>query len=258
MEALPVLVIVVLGVVAWFVLAQRSKRQGVLAQLAASLGGQAGSNEVRGALDGVGVHLEFTTRGSGSSTTQWTYVTCALPPGYPLSLHLEEHGWFDRGKIERGDMVDVELGHAAFDQKFRVEAAPADVVRRLLTPEVCAFLLRQRRAELETKDGALRLAVRGWLDEIGAAQEAIAMTVAVARDVRTAHHAADAELPRPLVGDAYRGFVDDAPVRAAQAARADEVAKVEALRRQRTATQTVIVLLALFGVSVAAALWIAT
>lgn len=241
MEAFPVvLTLVAIVGVAWFALAQRSKRQGQLAQLAASLGGQAGSNDVRGALDGVGVHLQFTTRGSGSSSTQWTYVDCALPPGYPLSLHVEEHGWFDRGKIERGDMVDVEVGHPAFDQKFRVEAAPADVVRRLLTPEVCEFLLRQRRAELETKDGGLRLAVRGWLDEIGAAQEAIAMTAAVARGVRAAHHAADAELPRPIVGDAYRGFADDAPVRAAQAARADEVAKVEALRRQRSLTQTLV------------------
>ncbi|MBL8624333.1 MAG: hypothetical protein JNK64_23705 [Myxococcales bacterium] len=255
MEAMPVLITVgLLGAVAWMALAGRAKRRSVLAELAAHLGGQAGSNDVRGALDGVGVHLQFTTRGSGSSSTQWTYVDCPLPPGYPLTIHLEEHGWFDRGKIERGDMVDVEVGEPAFDEKFRVEAAPAEVVRRLLTPEACAYLLRIGRVELQTVGGTLRLAIRGWLDRADAAREAIAITVAMTRGVRAAHTAVDAEVARPIVGDAYRGFADDRPVRAAQAARADEVAKVEAIRRNRAATQTLIVVVAMIVIGVMAAL----
>lgn len=243
---MPVLITVgLIGVVAWMALAGRAKRKSLLAELAAHLGGTAGSNDVRGALDGVGVHLQFTTRGSGSSSTQWTYVDCPLPPGYPLTIHLEEHGWFDRGKIERGDMIDVEVGEPAFDEKFRVEAAPAEVVRRLLTSEVCAYLLRSGRVELQTIDGALRLAIRGWLDQVEAAREAIAITVAMARGVRAAHTAVDAEVARPIVGEAYRGFADDRPVRAAQAARAAEVAKVEAIRRGRAATLTLIMVAAI-------------
>ncbi|MBK7075496.1 MAG: hypothetical protein IPH44_24715 [Myxococcales bacterium] len=255
MEAMPVLITVgLIGAVAWMALASRAKRKSVLAELAGHLGGQAGSNDVRGALDGVGVHLQLTTRGSGSSSTQWTYVDCPLPPGYPLTIHLEEHGWFDRGKIARGDMVDVEVGEPAFDEKFRVEAAPAEVVRRLLTPEVCAYLLRVGRVELATLDGNVRLAIRGWLDQADAAREAIAITVAIARGVRSAHTAADAAVARPIVGGAYRGFADESPVRAAQAARADEVAKVEAVRRQRAATRTLVLVMVMIGIGVLAAM----
>lgn len=247
-----------IGAVAFFALAARARRKGVLAQLAQHLGGTAGSNDVRGTHEGVAVHLQFATRGSGSSQTQWTYVDCPLPPGYPLTIHLEEHGWFDRGKIERGTMVDVEVGDAAFDEKFRVEAAPAEVVRQILTPPVCAYLMAARQAELTTSDGALRLAQRGWLDQLDPARAAIATAVTIARGVRPAHAAADAAVARPIVGGAYRGFADESPVREAQSARADEVARVEALRRQRSATQTLIWTLIVLGVGVAIAVAIAS
>ncbi len=247
-----------IGLFAFFTLAARGRRKDVLAELAKHVDGQAGSNDVRGTLDGVDVHLQFTTRGSGSSSTQWTYVDCPLPPGYPLTMHLQAHGWFDRGKIERGDMVDVEVGDPTFDEKFRVEAAPADVVRRILTPEVRGYLVVQGQVEVTTTDGVLRLAVRGWLDQLASAREAIATAVAIARGVRPAHAAADAEVPRPIVGGAYRGFADESPVRAAQAARVDEVARVEAVRRQRSVTQTMIWVLVVIGVGVAFAAAIAS
>ena len=90
------------------------------------------------------------------------------------------------------------------------------------------------------------------------AREAIATAVAIARGVRPAHAAADAEVPRPIVGGAYRGFADESPVRAAQAARVDEVARVEAVRRQRSVTQTMIWVLVVIGVGVAFAAAIAS
>jgi hypothetical protein len=250
-QALPILFTLgLLSLVAWASMAGRARRRGVLGQLAGHLGGQAGGNDVRGTLDGIGVHLRFATRGSGSNQTRWTYVDCPLPPAYPLAIHLQDHGWFDRGKIDRGAMVDVEIGHPAFDEKFRVEAAPADVVRRMLTPAVREYLLAQGEVELATEDGALRLAIRGWLEKVEAAQEAIAITVGLVSAVRAGHHAADAEVPRPIVGGAYRGFADEAPLHAARAARADEVARVEAVRRKRNVTQTllgVVIVLAIGG-----------
>ncbi|MBK9036517.1 MAG: hypothetical protein IPL61_35595 [Myxococcales bacterium] len=237
-----VIVVAAIGGVVWGIV-RASTRRDMLRELAASLGGEATSNTAAGQLDGVRVRLEFATRGSGSSSESWTYVDGVLPSGYPLVLHLEEHGWFDAGKIARGEMIDVVVGDLPFDQKFRIEGAPADVVQRLLTPPTRAYLLAQRRVELTTTPGNLRMAVRGWLEQPADARAALALVAGLASGLRAASLALDAEVPMTTgAGGAYRAGPDDAPLRAAREARAEEVARVEATRTARLARQRFIVI----------------
>lgn len=230
---LAIIVIIVLVAVAHG--QQRAgQRRDTLGVLAAELGGIATPSAVTGAVAGVDVHLEFATRGAGSSTTSWTEITCPLPPGYPVALYLTHHGWFDAGKIERGEMVDIIIDDPPFDARYRVEGAPAELVKRLLTPEVRAYLMAHANAELTARDGRLLLAVMGWLDEVDAARHAIQVATAIATAVRTASLALDAEVPMTQGESPYRGIPDDAPIRRARAARADEVGRLELTRAQRT------------------------
>lgn len=222
--------------------ASASKRKGVLQALADELGGTSTSNGVRGTLDGVAVSLEFETRGSGSSSESWTYLDAALPGGYPLSLNLDRHGWFDRGKIERGEMIDVIVGDAAFDDAFRVEGAPAEVVKRMLTPELRAYLMAHPRIEVRTLAGpTLRIAVRTWLDQHADARRGLWTVARLAASLRPVSLALDAQIPTTTTGDAYRAMPSDQPLREARASRVDEVARVESVRQRRRGNEIAIV-----------------
>lgn len=205
----------------------------MLAELARGLGGTSTGNGASGTHRGVATALSFTTTGSGSTVQQWTDVTCALPRGYPFTLHLERHGFFDRGAIERGEMTDVVVGDPAFDDAFRIEGAPAEVVRRVLVPDVRRALLAYGRPTIQTSTGDLCLRVNGWLEDLTAARAAIDCAATIAAGVRDASLALDAAVPLVHDGPAYRSVVSDAPLQEARAARAAEVAGVARTRLAR-------------------------
>src|SRR4051812_1281829 len=75
---------------------RKQERDGALGMLVQHLSGHRESGDtVSGALHGVATTVRFTSRGSGSSSEAWTEIDCVLPPGYPLSLDVRRHGWFD-------------------------------------------------------------------------------------------------------------------------------------------------------------------
>lgn len=248
--AIAFVILIAIAIVA-FAAYQGRGRRNVLAELARAMGGQATSNSAAGTYARVATRLAFESRGTGSTSENWTYVDCALPPGYPFTLHLERHGWFDAGKIERGEMIDVVVGDPPFDERFRIEGAPAEVVRRVLTAPVRAYLMAQARVEVVMKGALLRLAVRGWLDEVATARAAIDCATAIAGGVRDASLALDAELPLAHDGPAYRAIASDAPLQEARAARAAEVAKVDVVRAGRLARQRLMVWGVLIAIFVA-------
>jgi hypothetical protein len=216
----------------------KAKRDHQLAEIARLLGGTSDGSSATGTLHGVATTIDYVTRGSGSSAESWTEVLCALPRGYPLSLHVHHHGWFDDGKIERGEMVDLVLGDPVFDDRYLVEGAPAEVVRRLIDRDVRAYLLGTNSATLETHDdGRLRLSVRGWLEEPHQARPALDCCARVAAAVRAATAAADDAVAPEQTDSPYRPMLDDAPVREARAAREAEVARLDSLRQARAERQ---------------------
>lgn len=236
---------------------QRAARRSFLAELAAELGGSASTNGLQCTYRGVATRFAFETRGSGSHSESWTYVECALPAGYPFTLHVDRHGFFDAGKIERGTMVDVVVGDQAFDGAFRVEGAPAAVVQRVLTAPVRAYLLAQPRVDVATEHQRLRLAVRGWLERRDTAGAALDCATAIAGAVRGASLALDAEAPTAQEGPAYRAIASDAPLQEVRAARAAEVRRVEAVRASRRSGERVAGFLIVAGIIAAAAAFLA-
>ena len=215
----------------------KAKRDLMLDELAQWMHGRADRQGfATGSLDGTKVRYEFTTRGSGSSTEYWTYIDAEVPP-YPLRMYVRRHGWRDQGKIDRGEMIDVQVGSEPFDNAFLVEAAPADVVARMFDHEAMQYLLGETaQLELTTEHGGpqptLRLSLRKWITDVFEARAAVDCVVRIAKRVRDAYAEVEKQTAPRDVGSPYRPQLDDQPVRDAAEKRA---AEIEHLDRVRTA-----------------------
>jgi hypothetical protein len=226
----------------------RAKLGAATARLGALLGGGhdlrggvwgAACGEAWGSALGAPTRVRFATRGHGTNddAVRWTEIDVELPR-YPLALYLRRHGWLDALQVARGAMVDLTLGDAAFDAAFLVEAAPADVARKLLDAKARAALASYDCVELTTEQAAagpvLRLAIRGWLEDGDAALAAAQLAVTMVRRVRQAYAEVEDEAPLAAVGAPFRPALDDGPARRAAADREAEVARLAGLRAART------------------------
>jgi hypothetical protein len=193
----------------------------------------------RGLRKGVPTAVRFALRGTGYERTSYerrrTEIDVHMPSGYPLSLHVRRHEWTDLHQIERSAMVDVQIGDAAFERAFLIEAAPARIARLLLDTSVRRLLASYDAAVLtnEQRDGkpVLRLSVPSWLGN-EAITVAVDVLVAVAKALRDAYAAVEATALRDA-GSPYRPQLDDAQVDAQRSELAKEVELVEALRAKR-------------------------
>ena len=197
-----------------------------------------------GEVGGAKVWYRLTTRGSGKSTTYWTEVDVEVPSQYPLRFFLRKHGWLDQGKIDRGEMVDVIVGDDAFDHRFLVEAAPAEVARILLDPRERSYLLQladSQEFDIDTirtdNKAVLRLSMHNWIFDINDAMRACEAMAAIAGRVRAAYAAVESATEVRDVGSPYRPQLDDTEARAAAEARLAEVARIDQLRTSRLAGQ---------------------
>ncbi len=200
--------------------------------LAGAFGGTVTQGGIALAWNGVPVQVRFTSL-AGKQPTYWTYVEAALPARYAFELHVRAHTYDDQTQIARGMMVDVAVGVPAFDAAFLVEGAPAVVVRRVLTPQVCAAMMGAPPLKLDTASGVLQLVVNGWHEDALALRPWIETVATIAGGIRTAHAEADQAVPLATEGGAYREIADDRPLQDARAARVEEVARLGALRRAR-------------------------
>ncbi len=139
----------------------------------------------------------------------------------------------------------VRTGDALFDDLLYVEGAPADVIRCLLTDELRGRLLASQ---------PLELAVRGSTVEVVGAPlgprdvtALIELAGATASSIGAALEEADRRLLE-VGGSPYRPDMDARGVRAAQAARVEEVAAlVELIRDRASAARRALLLATVLG-----------
>lgn len=152
-----------------------TRRRDALARIAAHVGGTHDISMVWGMLHGVGLRLNLTSRGRGSNRKAWTEIDVVLTA--PFALYVRRRCVVDPGPFERDDTVEVTLGEPAFDEAFLVAAVPPEVAARLLDAELRSVLARHDHATLVTVDvegrRVLRLAMRGWLDDVARATAAL-------------------------------------------------------------------------------------
>jgi hypothetical protein len=208
--------------------------------------------------------LDLTTRGSGSSSENWTYVDVELPPAYPLVLNIRRHGSSDHRAVAREAMVDVIVGDKPFDDAFLVEAAPSDVVRELLDPALRTYLLAHKEIDLTTVEQGgrriLRLAIRGWLEKLDDARPALEVAAGVGARLRDVYAKVDQAVERSEAGSPYRPVADDRPAQEAQATREAEVAFIHAVQAKRAeeARRAAMLVLGVIGAIVVASIAIST
>ena len=245
-------ILFLVGVVVAIVIANRKQKE-KLAMTFGWMGEKLGGGKdvekrvAWGEIGGAQIGFRMTTRGSGKSTTYWTEVDAELPAKYPLRLFVRRHGWRDQTKIDRGEMVDVIVGDPEFDNRFLVEAAPAQIARILLDPRERSYLMQlEERLHFDidtiTVDGKaiLRFAVRDWIYDINHAMRACEAMAAIAGRVRDAYAAVEREPETKDMGSPYRPMLDDAPARAAADARLAEVARIDKVRTERTAREQMV------------------
>jgi hypothetical protein len=217
-----------------------------------------------GAIGGANVWFRYVVRGSGKHAQHWTEIEAEVPPQYPLRMFIRKHGWLDQGKIDRGDMVDVIVGDAAFDNHFLVEAAPAAVARILLDARERTYLLElSQRLWLEVTSergevAGIKLSVRTWVMDLPDATRAIEAMVAISGRLRDAYAAVDRATEVKDVGTPYRPMLDDTAAKEAADARLAEVEQVDKVRTQRAAGEHLIAVVIIFLFVVVALVAIAT
>lgn len=201
-----------------------------LEPIAKLIDGQLLGESVCGTHHGVMVLLSLTTRDVDDSASPWTLVTAELPAKYPLELHVSEQTPSRERDVERGLRVDVTVGDPAFDAAYVVEAAPADVVCRLLDPDTRQLVRRVLvGGDLTTSERRLVMTVPGWLVDPARAMPAIELVARIASRVREAF--ADETVQAGI----YRDQPDGAAERERIATREAEVAHVRAVRDSRHA-----------------------
>jgi hypothetical protein len=236
--------------------ARAERRDSRLARIAAALSGSFGGNAARGTHRGLAVTFTFDTRGSGSTSESWTVIDAEIPRMYPLEMHVRRHKRSDHKWIASGDMIDVEVGDPVFDPMFLVEAAPADVARILLDPETRGYLASHGDLELDTCIGdsgarLLRLAVRGWMEDLPEAMAAVASVTHVGARIREAYAFVDRAHQPVDQGSPYRPVLDDSAARDAADTRARELANLQGARSRRAEATRAAGILLLVGILVA-------
>ncbi|MBK7535532.1 MAG: hypothetical protein IPI49_09240 [Myxococcales bacterium] len=233
-------VVSALGLFAAAVVQHRRRRgEAKLAALRAAarlLGGEHDDHRAWGDALGPRATLALVTRNeTGRSRRDWTEVTAALP-GDSLELRVKSKGLLGglgaSGEVHEG----TALGDEAFDREFALEAAPMDVVRRLLDAPTRAQLSHFFAVELTTErttQRVLRMALPGWLLDEGDARRALQLVAGIAGRVKQAYDQAEDAVPVPLVGPPFRAAPDDRAAVAAAEAREAEVERLRAHRRQR-------------------------
>jgi hypothetical protein len=194
---------------------------------------------VHGARAGVPVAVRFILRGTGYERTshdrRWTEIDAKLPKGYALSLYVRRREWTDTLMIERNAMVDIEIGDREFNRQFLVEAAPAQVARKVLGGTVRSVLAAHDTVCLTTDRiddrAVVRMSIRTWLTT-PAITRAVDALGELSASLRDAYAALDAAA---LVGTGapYRPELDDTQVLRQRSALEDEVAFVAELRAKR-------------------------
>lgn len=225
--------LVALGLAGFFAVRERQR----LAAIGEFLRGGSDFRSAWGSALGVRATLRWSRGRRGdrrrNDRRRWTEITAELPDKLPFVMALRPQGWLDRQRADRGSLVDVEVGDGAFDAAYVIEAAPAEVVRALLTPARRAALAGYGKIRIITEQGPLRLLrlrIPAVLDDLPAARPALELAVELATGVREAYAAVEAAADVQLVGAPFREHRESSGEQEAALRRVDEVRQLEAKR----------------------------
>ena len=185
-----------------------------LSLLAARLGVEPLEDGIDAVVDGVPVEIRFVMRSHGSSSSKWTEISVKSKhlKGFPMTFNFHvrptEHG--DAQDVRDGRTRDIVLGHAAFDEAFVVEAAPEEVVRRMLDATTRDHMLAEHPLRvISTPKNAILIERSDWVEDVDLLERLTKLTVRLAASIAPA--AREAAAARRHHGAQERGYRDRAP-----------------------------------------------
>lgn len=192
------------------------------------------SGVARGHAGGHVVEVRMVDRGHGSTHVPFTEVWVRPAPPDTIFLHVIPERRVDKDDVERGLGTDLELGDAAFDAMFLVEAAPADVVAHLFDGSLRDAMRALHPVGVHTREpsakhpGGLLVEKPSWVKEPEAMRALTELALRVTRRIpRAFEHAQE-------VRRAKQGYRGDAPSHDPRA----EIAAVRAGLTERRKTQS--------------------
>jgi hypothetical protein len=182
---------------------------------------------VRGHARGVAITVHYSFFASeyqdGHDDRASTQIEAAADAG-ELVLALRRRAPGDGALVARGLAVDVPTGDVTFDGAFLVEAAPADVARALLDPDLRAALLARGVTAVVTTDRGVRLTAPTWVADRGGLEALIGLATDLSLGIAAAHR----RVEQGAAG--YRG-----PARAGDERRRVEIDALRAILARRAA-----------------------
>ncbi len=186
---------------------------------------------VSGQIDGLEVTFRLVTRGSGSSAESWTECEVAMATDQ-LDITLRPQTRAEERWVNKGLARDLLVGDEGFDDKFIVEAAPVELAKQALGPDIRAELLAQHPVTVKSRPEGLLLEKRGWVEAPEAIRAFATMGAHLATNMETvvAQARQDDQREAALVG--YRGAEPEAQ-RAGEDEARQETDELKALRERR-------------------------
>ena len=189
-----------------------------------------------GRIDGLDVTFRLVTRDWGGHTASWTECEVATATDQ-LAIALRPQTRDEERWVQKGLARDVVVGDDEFDDKFIVEAAPADMAKRALDEDLRAALLAHHPLEVTSRAEGLLVEKRGWIEEREAIQVFAEMCAHLATSMETVLAEAREDGQRGAALAGYRG-ADPKAQRESELEVREQTEELKALRRRRERVET--------------------
>jgi hypothetical protein len=220
---------------------RQKKRRSLSLELAReALGGEAQGTDGKSFTAQVGgQQLTYTVdKGPSNRDNKPFVLVTTAAPHMRFSLELRPQTREEEKYIKRGMAVDLKVGNQAFDDAFVIEAAPAAVAFRVLSPEVQADLLAVQPVAVAVGEGQVLVKRIGYVEDPDIVRRLATVATSLGGRVRSAveeDEAAMAERAMVVEGAPFRPEVDASAardVRAQRDAELDRLNQAKAARAQ--------------------------
>jgi hypothetical protein len=179
----------------------------------------------------VDLAYRLVTRGTGKNSESWTECEVTVDTTQ-LDIALRPQTRGEERWVEKGLARDLLVGDEAFDEKFIVEAAPAELAKRVLSEDLCAELLAHHPLEVKIADQGLLVEQRGHIEEPDEIRRFTHMAATLANQMNEAVETTREDRQREAATKGYRG-ASPAELKRRELKTLEETAELKALRTQR-------------------------
>jgi len=207
-----------------------------------------------GRIDGLAVTFRLIGSGSGSNSQGWTECEVATSTA-ELDIALRPQTRGEERWVDKGLARDVVVGDDEFDDKFIVEAAPADLAKRALDEGIRAELLTHHPVEVKSRPEGLLVNKQGWIEEPEAIRAFAEMCAHLASSMQEAVADAHQDDQRDDAQAGYRGASPKAQRESGLEA-CQQTDELKALRKKREKTESTHVLIIFVLLGLALFAWV--